>query len=423
MRKLSFMELNEISRLVAQGKTEAAIKKLVEQTEGTEYYAQAISLASRFANNRKRYQSGLVTDDMATAKANQITLSILQLVEEASQSLAGDAGTVVEDSFHLAENRTVEIILEGEIADFNKTRRENLIRTVAAILDLDSNLVTIKRIVPGSIKVYIELPEDKAQEFFELVLQKDQRIHILLDNFNVKSVRLKGAARVDRRWKDFFRIRSLRNIAATLAVLATILGGMAEFIGFINVIPRWGGDTGADSITVLVHGKGGKDELVLPGRGIVYLIYGDAKIPEPINQEGEATFKQIPSEYFEPGASVELLFEDPEGEPYRVVNPDSNYSLTREQYIALEVHLQGMDRLEGIVKNFVTGEPIDSAEIRIRGMSFYSNEYGEFTIEIPEDRQRQFIDISAFKEGYQRWELSNVPTTTEKPIAIGLKPK
>ena len=82
-----------------------------------------------------------------------------------------------------------------------------------------------------------------------------------------------------------------------------------------------------------------------------------------------------------------------------------------------------MDELEGSVKDFVTGEPIDSVLVRIRGYSFYSNEFGEFTIEIPEEDQRQFIDISATKEGYQRWELSDVPTTTEQEIVIGLKPE
>lgn len=206
-------------------------------------------------------------------------------------------------------------------------------------------------------------------------------------------------------------------------VIVAILGGMAEFLNYINIVPNRGTLEAGKSVSVLAHAKEGKDKLVLPGRGIVELHYGEAKIEEPLNQQGEATFQEIPERFFKPGAKVEMFFTDPEGEPYRVSYPDSLYTLVPGQKIALQVELQGMDKLEGVVKDFVTGEPLASVQIRIRGESFYSNEFGEFTIEIPEDRQKQFIDISAFKEGYQRWELSNVPTTTEQEMVIGLKPE
>lgn len=207
----------------------------------------------------------------------------------------------------------------------------------------------------------------------------------------------------------------------TLGVIVAIVAGLIFAFNSIGGSGARGGNS--NSITVLVHGKSGKDDIVLPGRGIVYLIYGNAKVPETLNNEGEVTFKQIPEAVFAEGARVELLFEDPDGEPYRAARPDSQYAVDKGEYIALEVVLEGIDRLEGTVKDFVTGEPLDSVMIRIRGYSFYSNTFGEFTIEIPEERQRQFIDITAVKDGYQRWELSNVPTTTDKPIVIGLKPQ
>lgn len=61
---------------------------------------------------------------------------------------------------------------------------------------------------------------------------------------------------------------------------------------------------GSAQLTVLVHGEKGKDHLVLPNRGQVKLLYGDANVVETINTKGEATFKQIPQDFFTADARV-----------------------------------------------------------------------------------------------------------------------
>ncbi|MEL6142268.1 MAG: hypothetical protein AAFU67_11680 [Bacteroidota bacterium] len=205
------------------------------------------------------------------------------------------------------------------------------------------------------------------------------------------------------------------------ALLVAIIAGIIASLKHLGII----GGTKAvatRSITVLVHGPDGKDDIILPNRGTVYLLYGDAKIPEQINNEGEATFKQIDRRFFADDAFVEFQFEDPEGEPYRLRYPDSTYHLEQGQYIALEAVLEGMDQLEGTVKDFVTGEPLDSVHIRIRGISYYTNVFGEFTLDIPKGRQAQFIDLRLEKAGYEAKELQNVPTTTDQEQKISLKP-
>lgn len=183
-------------------------------------------------------------------------------------------------------------------------------------------------------------------------------------------------------------------------------------------------DSGDSSqVTVLVHGEKGKDELVLPNRGKVKLIYGDASVIETINNKGEATFKQVPPAFFEENATVEILFLDPEGEPYRAKNPDSLYSLTKGKYISLGVKLYGLNSLRGVVKNFETGEPVDSVRVSVLGTETFSNQYGEYMLDIPKEQQRKFQTVRALKEGYQPFELSNVPVQTEDELPISLKPK
>ena len=66
------------------------------------------------------------------------------------------------------------------------------------------------------------------------------------------------------------------------------------------------------------------------------LVFGSCMIDEAMAQ-GE-----IPQEFFDSEATVEILFFDPEGEPYRAINPDSLYKLTKSEYIALPVKLFGL---------------------------------------------------------------------------------
>jgi len=176
-------------------------------------------------------------------------------------------------------------------------------------------------------------------------------------------------------------------------------------------------------VTVIVHGEKGKDELVLPSRGKVKLIYGDANVVETINDKGEATFKQIPSDFFGSKSTVEILFFDPLGEPYHVLNPDSLYQLTKGKYISLAVKLDGLSQLKGIVKDFETGEPISGVRISILGVETFSNHYGEYSLSISSEYQRKLQTVRAYKEGYELYELSNVPIQTENECPIFMKPK
>jgi len=182
-----------------------------------------------------------------------------------------------------------------------------------------------------------------------------------------------------------------------------------------------GGSGDPAQLTVLVHGEKGKDHLVLPNRGKVKLIYGDANVVETINDKGEATFKQIPQDFFTANIRVEILFSDPQGEPYRAVHPDSLYRLTQGKYIALEVRLYGLGQLMGIVKDFETGDLISGVRISIQGTATFSNQYGEYTLIIPVEQQRKFQTVRALKDGYESFEYKNVPLQTGDEFPILMK--
>ncbi len=174
-------------------------------------------------------------------------------------------------------------------------------------------------------------------------------------------------------------------------------------------------------ITVVVHGKKSKNQKILPNRGVVTLVYRDVLINETINTKGEAIFKQIPADFFENEAKVEIRFEDPKGEPYAAVYPDSVYTIQRNKYIPLVVELKGLDSLEGIVKDFETGNPIENVAIRVRGANATTNEFGEFTLTIPEEYQEPYKNVRALKEGYQPYSENEVPLDTNEELIIKLE--
>lgn len=202
-----------------------------------------------------------------------------------------------------------------------------------------------------------------------------------------------------------------------------LLAGIVAILTYCGITPFQKAAKAGNTVTVLAHGTAGKDDVVLPNRGIVKLIYGDAIIPEQINNKGEATFKQVPDAFFESGNSVEILFQDPEGEPYRAAKPDSAYTLEQGQYIGLEVRLEGMDQIHGVVKDYETGAFLEGVTVRALGVDTLTNSFGEFMLKFPGDKQQKFVTVRAFKEGYENYERSQVPTTTDREMAIPMKPQ
>ena len=201
-----------------------------------------------------------------------------------------------------------------------------------------------------------------------------------------------------------------------------IFGGLIALAVLYWVVSSLLPDKGTGQVTVMVHSEKGKDQLVLPGRGEVTLVFGDASVVETINAKGEATFKQIPESFFDSEAVVEVLFADPQGEPYRSMFADSLFHLKADSYIALPVKLYGLDAVRGIVKDFNTGQPMEGVRVSISGVEAFSNSYGEYELEIPAEKQQKFQTVRAFKDGYALFEQQQVPIQTDTELPIMLKP-
>jgi hypothetical protein len=205
-----------------------------------------------------------------------------------------------------------------------------------------------------------------------------------------------------------------------VGVLVGILGGIAEFSGW-NIKDWFGGGAGGDTftITIFVHGKKGRDDRILKNQGQVMLGLRTNEMPGSINEKGEATFKEIPMGF--QGQKVPIRIEHPQ--PYRLTHPDSLYLITPNAAIYVEVALEGVHRLFGKVMDFNTEQWLDSVRVSIDNIAAYTDEFGWFELNIPEEKQRKFQRVSFYKRGYEIAEYDSIPVHVQEEMQVSLKKK
>ena len=215
------------------------------------------------------------------------------------------------------------------------------------------------------------------------------------------------------------RRRKWWEYVVAVGVVVGILGGLAEWSGYSLKDLFGGGNGAADtfSVTVFVHGKKGKDERILKNQGQVMLGLRTNEMPCSINEKGEATFKEIPMGFR--GQKVLIRIEHPQ--PYRATYPDSLYLIEPNAAIFVEVALEGTNRIFGKVMDFKTEQWLDSVRVSVENVATYTDQFGWFELEIPENKQRKFQRVSFFKKGYEIEDLDSIPVHTQQEIGISLK--
>jgi hypothetical protein len=173
------------------------------------------------------------------------------------------------------------------------------------------------------------------------------------------------------------------------------------------------------SVTVLVHGKKGKNDRVLSNQGKVVMDFGTTREEEEINKEGEATFKEIPIKFLGEKALINLIHP----QPYFLTDIDSMYTLEKNKAIYLEAELVGMDKIQGRVLDYKTESPIDSVRVSYQNAITLTDKYGWFELNIPVDKQAKFIRVNFYKKGYAMENLDSIIPHTKKEIGFYLKKK
>ncbi|MFQ5446225.1 MAG: hypothetical protein ACE5FF_04765 [Saprospiraceae bacterium] len=179
------------------------------------------------------------------------------------------------------------------------------------------------------------------------------------------------------------------------------------------------GSPRAFSLTVFVHGPEGPQQRILKNEGKVALHIGQDLREASINEKGEAGFKEIPPEFAEQKALIEIVHD----QPYQSTHPDSLYELRPDVAIYLEVALQGTGKIFGTVFDFDSGDPLDSVRISVRNAATYTDSHGWFELEIPAALQAKFQKVSFEKAEYGFQQMDSIPVHTQQEIEVALMKK
>lgn len=202
-----------------------------------------------------------------------------------------------------------------------------------------------------------------------------------------------------------------------LGLLITIPAGMAEITGYNLKDLLIADGTDAFSVTVLVHGKEGKDHRILRNQGKVVLDIGDTREEEDINAEGEATFKGLSKSY--QGQQAFISIDHPQ--PYLPTQRDVPYFLEKGKSIYLEVALKGTDKINGRVLDFITERPLDSVRVSVQDIATYSDEFGWYELNIPPEKQAKFIKVTFYKKGYELQSFDSIAPHIKQELGVSLK--
>jgi hypothetical protein len=189
-------------------------------------------------------------------------------------------------------------------------------------------------------------------------------------------------------------------------------GGVALpfILFFTNPIGRFKTDACAPvtSATIFVHGKKGRQDMILRQNGFVIMDVGEERKRASINENGQAYFQNLRI-----GDSVRLNIDF--SEPYKALHPDSVYIIQQNSKIYLSVALEGIERVWGRV--LYGDDPLEGVTVQIDSLSTTTKGDGNYNISVPEQMQRKEYQVWFIKKGYKSKSAPAFPQTGE-PLNI-----
>lgn len=195
-----------------------------------------------------------------------------------------------------------------------------------------------------------------------------------------------------------------------------LAGGVALpfLLFFVNPISNFKHDDcdlklSATSVTVFVHGKKGKQDMILRQQGYVIMDVEGERKKASINENGQAFFQNL---RFGDSVRINIDF----SEPYKAIYPDSIYSILLNSKIYLPVTLESIDKVEGRV--LYNEAPLEGVIVEINDLTDTTDGNGRFNITIPEIQQRKEYKVWFMKAGFKSKSASAFPQTGPLEIVM-----
>jgi hypothetical protein len=155
--------------------------------------------------------------------------------------------------------------------------------------------------------------------------------------------------------------------------------------------------------TIKVQGWNATNDIPLRREGTIVLFLGDKRETAKIDDDGEAIFRQVLPKY--KNKKVRIKLEDIE-RPYDLTQ--DTVCLKKGDLSIVEVRLKGLDRFHGNIYDCDTNTGLQGVRVRIAGIdTTYTNEWGDFSINIPIEKQEITQKIEFSKHGYESYKKDN----------------
>jgi hypothetical protein len=132
-----------------------------------------------------------------------------------------------------------------------------------------------------------------------------------------------------------------------------------------------------------------------------------------INSSGIIDLTDIPSENL--NKPIVLSFQN--SKLYQLDTP----LIIRDGIIPIRISLKNIDRVNFIIRDLNTGEPVNEASIQFSGIQLTTDAFGKASATIPPNKLSKFIDIEVIGKGYKYYKLNDVLVNSKIPIEILLE--
>lgn len=207
---------------------------------------------------------------------------------------------------------------------------------------------------------------------------------------------------------------------ATKGIKIKLIGGVSLpfILFFINPIRFFKPDDcdlklKNTSITVFVHGKKGRQDMILRQKGVVMMDVGAERKRASINENGQAFFQNL---HIGDNVRLEIDF----SESYKAIYPDSTYIISSDSAIYLPASLQGIDKVPGMV--LFQDAPLANVIVKIQNAKGIlldtTNQTGDFNFDIPEYMQTKEYEVWFMKDGFKSKSALATPQTGQSLTII-----
>jgi hypothetical protein len=167
-------------------------------------------------------------------------------------------------------------------------------------------------------------------------------------------------------------------------------------------------------LTVYVHGKNDRNDVVLKNSGRVFIDLDGDRRSEPIEENGQAIFPAIPSQFR--GREIPIWV-DAEGFESTVANQKAQVH-GANLYVPVQ---KKSGQVSGTVQD-QNGNPIANAHLSLAGLSRQSDAAGHFEFVIPGEKLEREMDLQAVAPGHKAGKYKVVPGGNDVTVTLQTAP-